>query len=762
MGFQKSLKQDVIASSVVFLVAIPLCLGIALASNAPLFSGILAGIIGGVVIGTLSQSHVSVSGPAAGLVAVVLAGIHELGSFSAFLAALSLAGLMQVLIGKLKAGFVADYVPSNVIQGLLCAIGILIILKQIPFAVGYFAKPQAVFNELKEAQEGFDFQAILSVLDTISLGAMVICFTSLVLLFMWDKIKVPALKYIPGPVIVVALGIVANVVFAHFVPLLHLSSREYLVTIPAVQSWAEIKNLFTFPDLHAFSSIKVYLYAGLIAVVASIETLLNLEAAEKIDAQKRYCGRNHELVAQGIGNTLSGLLGGLPITSVVVRSSVNIQSGSRTKLSAILHGVWLLLSVLLIPSLINKIPLASLAAILIFVGFKLAHYKVFKTMFNRGFENFVPFIVTTVVIVATDLLSGVLAGLAVNAFLVMKYNSRPDFKQQLEVYPNGEILRIMLPEQATFLNKAALISALRDLPSGSHVLLDATQTHYIDYDIKEVIEEFSANLSREKNISICTKGFKAHYVHGLRDDFLPVTTAHTQKRLDPTKVLAILQEGNKRYLSNQQLNREIPLQVSQTAPEAHPIAVVLSCVDSRVPVEMVFDVGIGDLFVTRVLGNIVNEDVLASVEYACAVAGAKLIVVMGHTSCGAIKAAVGEHTHSHFSYASEKFKPIIEVVKQRSEKLENASDAFFDEVARTNMHRSRQLLQEQSPTLAALLKAGQVGIVGAMYDVKTGQVTFDALEQVDANDYLVARKVTPKEASSWPTDGRGTQAESLA
>lgn len=737
MARSNGLKQDLVASSVVFLVAIPLCLGIALASNAPLFSGILSGIIGGVFIGFFSKSHVSVSGPAAGLVAVVLAAINDLGSFDIFLLSLTLAGLMQIVIGKLKAGFLADYVPSNVIQGLLCAIGILIIIKQIPFALGYFSKPQAILNELREAQENFDFSAFNVIYNHISLGAVVICASSLFLLFSWQKVKSPRLKMIPGPVLVVILGILANTLFQKYIPLLHLGSKNYLVTIPAIENLFDVKSLFIFPNFAAFTQVKVYFYAFLIAVIATIETLLNLEAAEKIDVEKRYCDRNKEMVAQGIGNTIAGLVGGLPVTSVIVRSSVNVQSGAKTKLSTILHGIWLMLSVLLIPQLINMIPLASLAAILIFVGFKLANYKVFKSMYSRGLENFIPFLVTTIMIVATDLLIGVICGLIVSAILIMKHNSKPNFEKQLEVYPTGDVLRIMLPQQATFLNKAALIVALSELPENSQVFIDASHTLYMDYDIREVITDFRKNLSKEKNISLRTKGFKEHYEYELSEDFTTITTAFIQERLTPSNVFTILQEGNKRFINSKLLNRDIPLHVARTADAHHPIAVVLSCVDSRVPVEMIFDAGVGDLFVTRVIGNVINDDVIASLEYACGVSGAKLIVVMGHTQCGAIKAACADHNEDKLSKVSEKIKPAIDNVNKQADLNKMDTKAYLEAITTENVQLSKQQLMWGSKTLSSLLRQNKIGIVGAMYDVKTGKVSFDALPEQQLDGTII-------------------------
>ena len=745
MVYKQTIKQDLIASTVVFLIAIPLCLGIAAASNAPAISGIIAGIIGGIVIGKLSKSHVSVSGPAAGLVAVVLAGIHDLGSFQAFLAAVVLAGVLQVVIGKLKAGFIADFVPTNVIQGLLCAIGIVIIIKNVPLAIGYFSKTQSVMAELKESQENVDLPALFAVWDKITMGSIIISFSSLFVLFGWGSIKSKTLKLIPGPVVVVLLGLVLNLSFKTLFPLLHLSGDQHLVTIPAIEKFIDVAHFFTFPDVSALMHYKVYLYAVIIAIVATLETLLNLEAAEKIDSEKRYCDRNKEMVAQGIGNTLSGLVGGLPITSVIVRSSVNVQSGAKSKASTIMHGCWLLLAVLLIPSLINKIPMASLAAILIYSGFKLAHYKVFKSMYDKGFEHFMPFIVTVVMIVATDLLIGVLCGLAVSAFLVMKYNSKPDFAKQLEAYPSGDVLRIMLPQQATFLNKAALIEAFRGLKPSSKVIIDASQTHYMDYDIKEVIEDFTKNLSQSKNISIMTKGFKEHYEHELREDFTNVTTAHVQQSLTPQGVLTILQEGNKRFVNNMPLNRDLPKQVAQTAKAQHPLAVVLSCVDSRVPVEMVFDVGVGDVFVTRVVGNVINDDVIASLEYACAISGAKLIVVMGHTECGAIKAACGAHHQDKLANISEKIRPAIAKVETEHAELKPQSEAYLEAITAENVKLSKQKLMWGSKTLSSLIRSEEIAIVSAMYDVKTGHVAFGDMPQVTKDGIkLQTQKVETK------------------
>lgn len=714
-------KEDVISSVVVFLVAMPLCLGIALACNAPLFSGLLSGIIGGIVVGYLSQSHVSVSGPSAGIIAIVLAGIAELGSFNALLTALILSGLIQIGIGRLKAGFVADFVPSNVVQGLLCAIGILIVIKQLPFAFGFFAKKEILLSALKNTQETLDFSELRYLSSHFSHGAILISSISFLVLFFWDRLTQPFLKSIPGPVVVVLLGVLANLIFEAFFPMLHLSDREHLVSIPLVDSLFQFKHLLHFPDLSALTHYNVYFYAFMIASVSSIEALLNLEAAEKLDKEKRYCSRNKELIAQGMGNMLAGFLGALPITSVIVRTTVNINSGSKSKHSAILHGAWLLLAVLFIPHWINKIPLASLATILIYVGLKLSSYKTFKGMYDKGFEYFLPFIASVVGIVVTNLLTGILCGLLVSAFLVMRNNSKPNFKEKLEVYPAGNVLRILLPEQATFLNRASLIAVLQKLPNDAQVILDGSKTFHLDHDIRELIHDFSQNLSKEKNISLRLEGFKERHQIMEREDFHNITTKRVQMRLDPADVLTILKEGNRRFVHDRPLHRDFNTLVSQTAESQHPIAAVISCIDSRVPVEMIFDVGVGDLFVARVAGNIINTDIVASMEYACAVSGAKLILILGHTGCGAIKAACGDEVRGHLPHLLDRIKPAI--MKVRQEDVTSSNEDFFFRVTEENIRRSITILSSQSSILTELIKEDKLVILGAMYDIRTGLVT---------------------------------------
>jgi carbonic anhydrase len=486
------LKNDLPASIVVFLVALPLCLGVALASGAPLLSGVIAGIIGGLVVGALSQSHTSVSGPAAGLAAVVLASITKLGSFEAFLLAVVIAGAIQLLVGIAKGGFIANYIPSNVIKGLLAAIGIILILKQIPHAVGFDRDTEDDFSFFQKDGEN-TFSELLNIFNFFSWGAIIISVISISVMILWDKSPMRKVKFFPASLFVVVLGVALNVLFQNMFPHLAIS--------------AEI----TLPDFGSVSNYDVWIVAFTIAVVASIETLLNLEAVENIDPHKRQASPNRELVAQGIGNILSGLVGGIPITSVIVRSSVNINAGAETKLSAILHGVFLLISILILGPILNLIPLASLACILLLTGYKLAKLSLFKDMYSKGLNQFIPFISTILAIVFTDLLIGVLIGLAISIYYILKENFKNAYSFHEESQQTGDTTIIRLSEEVTFLNKASIKETLNKIPRNSKVIIDASNSKYIDYDVLEVIEIFRDTASKEKNITTSVIGMKSSY-----------------------------------------------------------------------------------------------------------------------------------------------------------------------------------------------------------------------------------------------------------
>jgi MFS superfamily sulfate permease-like transporter len=501
------LKNDIPASIVVFLVALPLCLGVALASGAPLLSGVLAGIIGGIVVGILSHSHTSVSGPAAGLAAVVLAAITQLGNFDVFLLAVVIAGAIQFAAGIAKAGFIANYMPTNVIRGLLAAIGIILILKQIPHAVGFDRDAEGDFSFLQPDGEN-TFSELLNIFTFFSWGAIIISGLSILTIIFWDKTPLKKFKYLPSSLFVVILGLLINLFFQTYMPALAVSS-EHLVTIPPIDG---ISSLITLPDFSGIGNYNVWVVAFTIAIVASIETLLNLEAVENLDPHKRVASPNKELVAQGIGNMLSGLVGGIPITSVIVRSSVNINAGAETKMSAILHGIFLLVSILVLSPVLNLIPLASLASILLLTGYKLANVSLFRDMYSKGLNQFIPFIVTVLAIVFSDLLIGVLIGIATSIFYILKRNFKNAYHFNKETFHTGDIITIRLSEEVSFLNKASIKESLAEIPEKSTVIIDASNSTYIDYDVMEVIKDFTDVQAVEKNIAASVIGIKPFYL----------------------------------------------------------------------------------------------------------------------------------------------------------------------------------------------------------------------------------------------------------
>ena len=500
----KNLKKDIPASIVVFLVALPLCLGIALASGAPLFSGILSGIIGGIVVSSFSGSQLSVSGPAAGLTVIVLTSITNLGSFEVFLMAIFLAGLIQILLGILKAGTIGNYFPNSVIIGMLAAIGIILILKQLPHAVGYDADYEGDTSFLQPDQEN-TFSAISSAISKFTGGAIIISLLSILILVLWPKVK--KLEIVPAPLVVVVLGIVLAELFKGTA--LAINAQQ-LVQIPVVNDFTAFKGLFVFPDFTAITNPKLWTVAITIAIVASLETLLSLEAVDKIDPIKRVSPTNRELIAQGIGNSIAGLVGALPMTAVIVRSSANVNAGGRTKMSAIFHGIFLLLAVLLIPFLINKIPLSCLAAILLMVGYKLAKLSLFKQMWKDGLDQFIPFIVTVLAVVFTDLLIGVGVGLAVAIVFLLRNNYRNPYFYTLDKSEGKDIIKIKLAQEVSFLNKGAIQFVLTHMPANKTVIIDGSSSLFIDKDVLDTIHDYEQN-AHTKNIKVELINIKKTY-----------------------------------------------------------------------------------------------------------------------------------------------------------------------------------------------------------------------------------------------------------
>lgn len=502
------IKENFPSGLVVFLVALPLCLGIALASGAPPLSGILAGIVGGIVVGAISNSNISVSGPAAGLTAIILVAITDIGAFELFLCAGIIAGVIQLILGFIRAGSISNYFPNNVIEGMLAGIGIIIILKQISHAVGFdkdYEGHQSLFDN------GFNINYFSELFAAIHPGAVIITLISMGILLAWDNIAaLKRMKLLPGALVAVIAGILINEFFKLSGSSLAISP-EHLVTLPVPTTLDEFKNMITFPDFAGFTNPKVWVTGSTIAIVASIETLLCIEASDRLDVRRRITDTNLELKAQGIGNLISSFIGGLPMTSVVVRSSANANAGATSKLSAIIHGVLLLICVLTIPVILNMIPLATLAAVLILVGYKLAKPATFKHFWHNGKYQFIPFVATVVAVVATDLLKGVGIGLLISIIYILQGNMKRAYYLSRETLNDADEITIKLAEEVSFLNKAAIKKTLKNIKPGSKVIIDARTTSYITTDVLEMIQDFANVRAKEEDIEVELAGFKTSY-----------------------------------------------------------------------------------------------------------------------------------------------------------------------------------------------------------------------------------------------------------
>ncbi|TCB12040.1 sulfate permease [Acinetobacter sp. ANC 4641] len=708
---------------VVFLVALPLCLGIAHASGAPLLSGVIAGVIGGIVVGALSGSHISVSGPAAGLTAIILAQLMALdGQYSAFLLCVILSGLLQMVFGCLKLGTFANFVPTNVILGLLVAIGLILMINQLP---NLFGLHMAMIKQL-------GLQNFPQILQHIDVGAAVIGVLSVALILLWDQTPLKKLQ-LPSALVAVVFAGVLNWLLIQAGSNLAVGD-QHLIDLPNLFSSNE--KIFYFPDFSYWNNPQIYVGAVTLAVVASLETLLNLEAADKMDPQKRSSPPNRELLAQGIGNTLSGFVGGMPVTSVIVRSSVNANSGSKTKVSTIFHGILLIIAILFLTPLLNVVPLSALAAILLLTGYKLAQPKLFIQLYNKGWKQFLPFIVTIVAILLTDLLIGIMIGLVLSALFILHSNMHSGVKVIHEKHLHGSLTRIELAQNVSFLNRAALLSVLNKIKRHETVVIDASNTAYIDPDLYQVIQEFQQDKAPQQQIDLKLIGFQAHYPELHEDDVIDVdvSTRELQQQLTPELVLQKLKDGNQRFVSQQRLQHNIARQIQITAKYGqHPIAAVLGCMDSRAPTEMLFDVGVGDLFSLRIAGNIAGEKVLGSLEFACKSKGSRLIVVLGHTDCGAVTAACQMHQQQldvsqaqntpNIQYVLKPIMSAIDTVKNQMTD-DQLGRSFIDAVTMMNVKNNMAYILKHSNVLREMVEKGEVGIVGAIYDVKTGQVDF--------------------------------------
>ena len=497
-------SHDIPAGLVVFLVAIPLCLGIALASGAPLFSGIITGVLGGIVVGAISGSHTSVSGPAAGLTVIVLSAIHELGTFELFLSAVVLAGVFQLVMGILKAGIIGAFFPNSVIRGMLAAIGLTLILKQIPHFFGIDSDWFGDINFIEPDGEN-TITRLASIWENLHFGAWIVGSLSLLIIIVWEKPFIrrhKVLKMIPGALLAVVISVAINLVF--FQP--HDSLRidaSHLVALPNILDPGVFEQSFRFPDFSAIGTPLVWKTAFVIALIASLETLLSVEAVDKLDPHKRTTPKNRELIAQGTGNILAGFIGGIPMTAVIVRSSANLDAGNKTKMAAIYHGIILLMAAFFIPQFLNYIPLASLAAILLLVGYKLSRPQLYTAMWRDGYTVFIPFIATVLVVLFSDLLTGIMVGLGIGIFFLLRENYRYPYhiEKEGDATSDNERYIIHLSENVSFINKPSLQHALNEIPKGSTLVIDGSRTKAISHDVRVALKEFVV-VAREKDIHL--------------------------------------------------------------------------------------------------------------------------------------------------------------------------------------------------------------------------------------------------------------------
>lgn len=732
--------KDLTAGVVVFLVALPLCLGIAVASNADPFAGIVSGVIGGLVVGLLSGSQTSVSGPAAGLTAIVAAQISTLGSFETFLAAVVVAGAIQIVLGFSKAGFLSAFVPSSVIKGLLSAIGLILVINQLPKLLGH-QDEVVVLDEIVSGQASHLAEhgnVLLKLFDLLEgkfvIGPAIIGIVSMIFLLVWERFTFLKKSLIPAPLLVVMAGITINGLLNTQNSIWSIPT-DMLVSVPVLKSWLDTTSLVRLPDFNAFITPAVYVAGFTIAIVASLETLLNLEAVDKIDPKQRFSPPNKELFAQGVGNVLAGFMGGLPMTSVIVRSSVNINAGGQSRLSTVAHGILLLSFVLCLPQLLNMIPYASLAAILVVTGFKLMSWKMIRELWEAGRYQFAPFFITVCAIVMTDLLIGILVGLGCSLTFVLYSNYRRPVRRVLEKHLSGDVLRIQLANQVSFLNRASLDSVLRKVPRGGRVLIDASDSDYIDPDILALIRDFRNKVAPAHGVNLNLIGFESRYE--MRDDFRTIDYTKTATVQEPTPVGALQQllEGNARFRSCVSKFGWSNEPKSLNSKTNAVTAIVLSSLDIVDPTHRIFDVTEGSVVDIRLAGSgAIAESVVATVEYLSIQKKPKLIVVVGCSQSAIVKDSIeylnaSEEVRAakygeHFRVVAEELAPAIERVKSLygEPNNPNASD-WIDEVAKARIVLSVEGVVQSSKIINRLIQDGSIGLIGLMYNPQSGGMT---------------------------------------
>lgn len=658
----KNIKSDLPAGIAVFLVSIPLCLGIAHASGAPLISGLISGIIGGLVVGSLSKSPLSVSGPAAGLTTICLSGMEALGSFEKFLVAISLAGIFQIVFALLRSGIISKYIPHCVIDGMLASIGLILILKQIPHLLGYDIEVMGVEEFQLTNQDISDSSSSLGIHEDntittvfhswshINPGIAFIGLSSLIILFFWNKY----IKSIPGSVIVILFSTLAAYVYDHCG--LKAFTADHFVNIPLINNWYSLNQNLRVPDWTILSNTHLYMVALTIAVVASIESLLSVEAADKLDPHKRVTPVNRELLAQGVGNIAAGLVGALPITSVIVRSSVNVATGAKSKLSTIIHGSLILIGILLFTPILNLIPLTGLAAVLVYTGYKLASPKNLFKLYKQGWDQFIPGLVTTVSILLSDLLIGVLVGLTISAFFVVakSYES-----SSFIVEDHGIKKRMILGESIHFLHKFKIVKFLNEIPENTILEIDARKTIFIDHDIELAINDFK-EIANEKNINVIYGGL--------------INKMQNRNKIVEENQIAYekLIKNNKEWVA-EKLKLD-PNYFNELSKGQSPEYLFIGCSDSRVPAEDITKCKPGEMFVHRNVANLVvstDVNIMSVLQYAVEVLNVKHIILCGHYGCGGIKAAM---SNKNFGLINQWLLNIKDVYRLHQNELESILD----------------------------------------------------------------------------------------
>ncbi len=704
----------------VFLVAVPLCLGIALASGVPLFSGLISGIIGGVIIGSLSGSHLSVSGPAAGLTAIILAAVAELGGVEPLFLAVVLAGALQVILGISKAGTVARFFPSNVIKGMLAAIGLILVIKQFPHLVGYDVENFGVFSFLLNPQdmaqhypdavasggEHDTFTVLAHALQFFHPGAALIGVISLVFLILWGKTMQKKYPLIPGSLVMVILGVVLNAVFKAAGWENGTLGEAHRVALPVFNSAGEFFGSFMGPSWDRIGDFKVWKVAITIAIVASIETLLSLDAIDRLDPRKRRSPPNQELFAQGVGNLLAGMIGGLPMTSVVVRSSVNLESGATHKTSAILHGLLILISVLALSSVLNMIPIASLAALLVYTGFKLSSLDLWKSQYQKGWVQFLPFATTVIVILFTDLLIGIFVGLMVAGLFILK-NSYEN--SQFKIEDMGKRKRIYLGLDTSFLQKAKLSKYLEGVPDGSIVELDGSEAKNIDPDVIDVIENFQVG-AQARGIQVVAGGIAG------------VEAQPESAKVEMHEEYTALLKNNREWV-NEKLAEDSKF-FERHATGQTPKFLVISCADSRVPIETITKMDPGNIFSHRNVANIVSfSDInaLSVIQYSVEVLNVRHIIVCGHTGCGGIKAALSQKSFGLIDSWISDIKLTYKLHELELKKIDSP-EKLEQRVIELNVLEQVRTLMKMPVIQVAREKFGFPMIHGWVYEVHSGKI----------------------------------------